>query len=156
MRSYSHRFTISAICCHNQRRTSMYITSTAETAMAEPSTVNNTNDIARHTPFVALRRPSHHSFVAYAVMHDPAPRLPRISLPLTRVDKGKRRAWMSSPCSEILSFALTRIIHERSGGLWFARLNTDENAPRGSLTACTLNPITQNHLFPIHQRKSAS
>src|SRR5829696_8609079 len=51
---------------------------------------------------------------------------------------------------------LTRIIHERSGGLWFARLNTDENAPRGSLTACTLNPITQNHLFPIHQRKSAS
>ena len=74
--------------------------------MAEPSTANNTNDIARHTPFVALRRPSHHSFVAYAVMHDPAPRLPRISLPLTRVDKGKRRAWMSSPCSEILSFAL--------------------------------------------------
>jgi hypothetical protein len=25
--------------------------------MAEPSTANNTNDIARHTPFVALRKP---------------------------------------------------------------------------------------------------
>jgi hypothetical protein len=29
----------------------------AETAMAEPSTANKTNDIARHTPFVALRKP---------------------------------------------------------------------------------------------------
>jgi hypothetical protein len=35
----------------------VYITNTAETAMAEPSTANNTNDIARHTPFVALRKP---------------------------------------------------------------------------------------------------
>src|SRR5215204_301818 len=30
----------------------------------------------------------------------------RIPLPRTPVNKGKRRAWMSSPCSQILSFAL--------------------------------------------------
>jgi hypothetical protein len=35
----------------------MYITNIADTAMAEPSVANNTNDIARHTPFVALRKP---------------------------------------------------------------------------------------------------
>jgi hypothetical protein len=29
----------------------------AETAMADPSTANKTNGIARHTPFVALRKP---------------------------------------------------------------------------------------------------
>ena len=35
---------------HSQRCTSVYITSTAETAMADPSTANKTNDITRHTP----------------------------------------------------------------------------------------------------------
>ena len=35
----------------------MYITNTAETAMVVPSTANKTNSIARHTPFVALRKP---------------------------------------------------------------------------------------------------
>jgi hypothetical protein len=42
---------------HSQRRTSMYKTSTADTAMADPSTATTTNDIVRNTPFVALRKP---------------------------------------------------------------------------------------------------
>jgi hypothetical protein len=41
----------------SQRRTSAFITNTADTAMADPSTANNTNDIARHSPYVALRKP---------------------------------------------------------------------------------------------------
>jgi hypothetical protein len=35
----------------------MYIINIADMAMADPSVANNTNDIARHTPFVALRKP---------------------------------------------------------------------------------------------------
>jgi hypothetical protein len=42
---------------HSQRRTSVYITSTADTAMADPSTAITTIDIALNTPFVALRKP---------------------------------------------------------------------------------------------------
>jgi hypothetical protein len=53
---------------HSQRRTSMYITNTADTVMVAPSTANKTNGIARHTPLTLLREsPLHHSFVAYAV-----------------------------------------------------------------------------------------
>ena len=42
---------------HSQRRASMYITNTVDTAMVDPSTANKTNSIACHTPFVALRKP---------------------------------------------------------------------------------------------------
>jgi hypothetical protein len=35
----------------------MYITNTTDTAMADPSTTNKTNDIASNTPFLALRKP---------------------------------------------------------------------------------------------------
>src|ERR671911_905564 len=89
---------------------------------------------------------------------------------LSEVDDAVQEAWLRLSRSETSGIenlggwlttvvgrvCLAWIIHERSGGLWFARLKTDENAPRGSLTDCTLNPITQNHLSLIHQRKSAS
>jgi hypothetical protein len=47
----------------------MYITNTTDTAMADPSTANKTNDgIAPNTPLSSLLESRlHHSFVAYAV-----------------------------------------------------------------------------------------
>jgi hypothetical protein len=42
----------------------MYITNTTDTAMADPSTANKTNDgIGPNSPFVALRKPLSPSFV---------------------------------------------------------------------------------------------